>query len=82
MINRGQMQRSRAVVGYRDTNSTQTNIDKHLSTQRMLRWVWFNMPREIVHVIGFWQRAVEGGERDGLVQDPTLKCLKSIHTEN
>lgn len=35
-----------------------------------------------MHGIGFWQRAVERGERDGLVQDPTLKCLKSIHTEN
>lgn len=23
----------------------------------------------------------EGGRQDGLVQDPTLKCLKSIHTE-
>ena len=31
--------------------------------------------------IGFWQCAAEGGKRDGLVQDPSLKCLKSIHTE-
>lgn len=43
------------------------------------------MLREIVRGIGFWQCALErggwGGGQDGLVQDPTLKCLKSIHTE-
>ena len=41
----------------------------------------FNMLKEIVRGIGFWQCAVEEGERDGLVQDPSLKCLKSIHIE-
>ena len=39
------------------------------------------MLREIAHGIGFGQCAAEGGERDGLVQDPSLKCLKNIHTE-
>lgn len=39
------------------------------------------MLKEIVRGIGFWQCAAKGGERDGLVQDPSLKCLKSIHTE-
>lgn len=45
------------------------------------------MLREIVRGIGFWQCALERGGwgvgwgGDGLVQDPTLKCLKSIHTE-
>lgn len=41
----------------------------------------FNMLREIVRGIGFWRCAVEGGAQDGLVQDPSLKCLKSSHTE-
>lgn len=28
-----------------------------------------------------WSAGWWWGGRDGLVQDPTLKCLKSIHTE-
>ena len=37
--------------------------------------------KEIVCGISSWQCAVAGGKWDGSVQDPSLKCLKSIHTE-
>lgn len=40
----------------------------------------FNMLKEIVRGIGFWQCAAEEGNRDGWVQDLSLKCFKSIHT--
>lgn len=78
-INRGHILRGQARPGVRERITALDHTYTHIGIQHVE--VIAGELRENVHGIGFWHCAAEGGEQDGLVQDPSLKCLKSIHTE-